>query len=442
MDIKRDIYTRLLSWKNDTNKRPVLLRGARQIGKTYVISSFGNTEFSSFITLNFERNPEYKEIFSSFVPSEIIERISLFTGKWVVPGNTLLFFDEIQECPNAIAAMRYFFEEMPNLHIIGAGSLLEFMLQSANFKMPVGRIQYLFMQPLSFGEFLDALGEENLRIYLLDFENLAKIPVSIHQKLNELVRKYFLLGGMPAVVKEYAKTGNVLKCFALQRSVIDTYTDDFAKYSGISKHIYLQKLMESVPRIIGQKLVYSNIDQTVKSRELKEAFELLEKAGVLHAVSRTNGNLPLIANAKEDYFKPIFLDIGLLHAMVGIHTDTATTADFSAVFKGAVSEQFVGQELLAYQLPVTKPRIFYWVRDERNSTAEIDYLIQIKSEILPIEVKSGATGRLKSLNMFLDSYKIAQGYKVSLAPFQSEPPIISLPFYALESFIKRLQTDF
>jgi len=261
--MKRDIYHYLCQWKTESNRRPLLLRGARQTGKTFVVNQFGNNEFKSYIILNFERNPEFKDIFITLSPKDIIEKITLFTGKRIETGKSLLFFDEIQECPQAIISMRYFFEEMPGLHIIGAGSLLEFTLQSENFRMPVGRIQYLYMFPLSFGEFLDALGEGALRTYLLDFSNLPKIPESLHNKLNEYVRKYFLLGGMPAVVHEYCTTADMLKCFTIQRSIIDTYIDDFAKYSAITKHRYLQKIIESVPKMLGQKFVYAHIDNTI-----------------------------------------------------------------------------------------------------------------------------------------------------------------------------------
>jgi len=187
--MKRDISKYLCEWKNENNRRPLLLRGARQTGKTFVVNEFGKNEFNSYILLNFERNPEFKDIFTSNSPKDIIEKIALYTGKKVEIGKTLLFFDEIQECPQAIVSMRYFFEETPELHIIGAGSLLEFTLHSENFKLPVGRIQYLFMFPLSFAEFLDALGENALREYLSALPNLTKLSETLHTKLNEYIRK-------------------------------------------------------------------------------------------------------------------------------------------------------------------------------------------------------------------------------------------------------------
>ncbi|MCL4483042.1 MAG: AAA family ATPase, partial [Bacteroidetes bacterium] len=210
--MKRDVYKYLCVWKREQDRRPLLVRGARQTGKTYLINEFGRREYNSIITLNFERNPEYKDIFNTYDPREILEKISLYTGNKTEPGKTLLFFDEIQECPRAITSLRYFYEEMPNIHIVAAGSLLEFTLSSENFKLPVGRIQYLFLSPLSFGEFLTALGESELRAYVNEYSNLANLAESLQTKLIEYVRKYFIVGGMPAVVQEFITNREILSC--------------------------------------------------------------------------------------------------------------------------------------------------------------------------------------------------------------------------------------
>jgi predicted AAA+ superfamily ATPase len=435
--MNRDLYKKLCEWKADSNRRPLLVRGARQTGKTFLVNEFGSKEFKTFITLNFDRNPEYKEIFSTRGPKEIIERIMLYTGKKPAIGNTLLFIDEIQECPDAIVSLRYFYEEMPDMHIIGAGSLLEFTLHSENFRMPVGRIQYLFLYPLSFGEFLEALGEIALREHLLNFANIAKLEETLHKKLNEYLRKYFLLGGMPAVLKEYISSGDFFKCKKIQRSIIDTYLDDFSKYSKKIKHPYLRKLLESVPKMIGNKFVYARVDDSIKSRELKEAFEMLEMAGLVYRVKRTSGDgIPLEANAADNYFKALFLDIGLIHAITNFYEETIKDTDFNAVFRGSVAEQFAGQELIACQEPLTRPALYYWTREGKSSNAEIDYLIQRGNELIPVEIKSGSTGYLKSLLLFIETYHIDKGYKICLAPFKDGIPVITLPLYSIESFMK------
>lgn len=433
--MKRDFYKTLVDWKDNESRRPLLIRGARQTGKTYIVKEFGTEEFEHLIYLNFERNPEFKEIFSTFIPDEIVEKISLYTAKKVMVGKTLLFLDEIQDCPSAIVSLRYFFEELPGLHVIGAGSLLEFALTSEDFKMPVGRVQYLYLYPLSFGEFLEALGEVELRNFILEFKNLEKLPEGLHIKLNEYVRKYFITGGMPAVVKEYVSTRDVIKCQRIQRSIIDTYIDDFAKYSSVSKHVYLRKVFNAVPAMVGQKFVYAQVDRYIKSRELKDALELLETAGIVTRIRQTSGaGIPLAAGVHESIFKVLFLDIGLFHAISGIYSETAKEEDFTAIFKGAVAEQFAGQELIACQSPYTKAELYYWGRDTKNSTAEIDYLIEKEAYVVPVEIKSGPTGRMKSMHMFIEKYHSETALKISQATFRNENPIVSLPFYAIESF--------
>lgn len=435
--MNRDIYKILIDWKITEGRRPLLIRGARQTGKTFVVNEFGIREFGNLIYLNFERNPEYKDIFTTCIPAEIIEKISLFTAKKTIPGKTLLFLDEIQECPDAIVSLRYFYEEMPGLHVIGAGSLLEFALSSEKFRMPVGRIQYLHLYPLSFGEFLDAIGETELRSYVLDFKNLENLPESLHVKLNEYVRKYFIIGGMPAVVNEYVKTRDVINCQRMQRSILDTCIDDFAKYSRVSKHVYLRKVFHAVPSMIGKKFVYTQVDRSIKSRDLKEALELLETAGIVTRIRQTSGaDLPLAAAVHESIFKVIFLDIGLFHAISGIYSDTVREKDFTAIFKGAVAEQFTGQEFIACRSPYTKAELFYWGRDARNSTAEVDYLIEKEARIIPVEIKSGSTGSMKSMHIFIEKYHSETALKISQAPFNKGNPIQSIPFYAIASFMQ------
>lgn len=414
----------------------MLVRGARQIGKTYIINQFGRAEFHTFVVLNFERNPEYKDIFNHNDPQNIIEQIALFVGKSVIPGKTLLFLDEIQDCPKAIMSLRYFFEEMPELHIIGAGSLLEFSLKVEDYRVPVGRVQYMYMSPMSFGEFIEAKGERDLRNYLTDFSNLKKISEGLHIKLHELVRKYFIVGGMPAVVKEYMNSGDILKCQRIQHSIVETFIDDFSKYAKASKFSYLKKIFNSVPAFIGNKFIYSRVDSHIRSRELKQAVELLDQADVIHCVKRSSGaGIPLESGVKDNFFKIILLDIGLMHAISGVYSETAKQNDFTAIFNGAVAEQFVGQELIAYHTPELRPNLYYWAREERNSNAEVDYIMVKNSRIIPIEIKSGVKGRMKSLHLFIDKFKTEKAIKISQAKFNNSELIIDLPFYAIKLFV-------
>ena len=435
--IERNIYRVLTEWKNDSRRMPLLIRGARHVGKTFIIREFGRKEYSNCIVINFERNPEFINVFSSLDPKEIIEKIVLLKGESIKSGETLLFFDEIQECPDAIMALRYFYEEIPDIHVIAAGSLLEFALNKKGFKMPVGRVQYLYMHPLGFDEFLDAMGESVLKEFISVVENLSKIDNVLHRKLINLVRKYFILGGMPAVVNEYVMSGDIKKCQRIQRSIIDTYMDDFGKYSTNSKIKYLKKVFYAASSMIGQKFVYSKVDNSIRSREFKEAVEMLETAGVLIRVRRTNGEgLPLEANVKDNFFKILFLDVGLLHNIAGIYGETIREENLASVFKGAVAEQFVGMELLTLQDPVKRPSLFYWAREAKNSNAEIDYLITAGGNIMPVEVKSGSSMKLRSMKLFMEKYNSKSGIKISQDRFSADGNITSVPFYGIFGFLK------
>lgn len=434
--MQRSIQYTLAEWKTDPNRKPLLLRGARQIGKTYTIERFAKN-FTDSITINFERNPEFKNIFITNDPDRIVEQIELLTGKRIIPGQTLLFLDEIQECPEAIVSLRYFYEEKPELHIIGAGSLLEFTLTSKALSIPVGRIQYLYMFPLSFGEFITALGNDPLRKYLSGEGNLSKITTAVHEKLLTQLRLYYILGGMPEVVQTYINRKNIRACQVVQRSIVDTYGDDFAKYASQAKFKHLKKVFSFVPNMIGDKFVYANVDPDSKSREIKEALMLLETAGIIYRVKNTSGEgIPLESHAKDRYFKVIFLDIGLMHMINGISREIVLGDNLTDIYKGSLAEQFVGQELLAYASPYHKEALYYWARDKRGSSAEIDYLTQNKGQIIPIEVKSGSTGRMKSMKLYQDAYKPKQAIKISQAPYNDQHDILELPLYAIEYLLK------
>jgi predicted AAA+ superfamily ATPase len=438
--IKRDIDDLLISWKNETQRWPLLIRGARQIGKSYSVTEFGKKEFENLVNINFEQHPKYKTCFDTLDPKEIIETISLLYKANLEPGKTLLFLDEIQECPKAITALRYFQEQMPELHVIGAGSLLEFALSEENFRMPVGRVQYLYMKPLSFMEFLHALGESKLRqmIENLTWDKPPK-PV-IHQHLLSLVKKYAIVGGMPRVVAEYASKGNLNRCHQIQTIIIQTYRDDFGKYASKVKHKYLQKIFYAVPKMVGKKFKYSHVDDSIQSRELKEAVELLEKAGIVYRIKRTSGEgLPLEANANERHFKTAFLDIGLMQNLCGLDSATLMTEKFIQVNAGAVAEQFAAQELSAYHDPLQEASLYYWAREERSSNAEVDYLTACSGYAVPLEVKAGKTGALRSMHLFLDKYPAPVGVQVSQHPFNNNLPIISVPFYGFKKILQLLK---
>jgi predicted AAA+ superfamily ATPase len=432
--MKRDIEKILNEWKFDKNRCPLLVRGARQVGKTYTITEFGNTEFHELITINFELNPEYKDCFKTFEPENIIECISLLINKDIIEGKTLLFFDEIQECPEAIRSLRYFYEKKPGLHVIGAGSLLEFTLSQENFRMPVGRVQYLYMKPLSFLEFLDAVKENKLREFIENLKPDSTINDAIHNKLISIIKKYSIIGGMPAVVKEYIMTENLKKCIMRQTMIIQTFRDDFGKYANKTKFKYLQKLFYAAAKMIGKKFKYSHVDREIQSRELKNALELLEKSGIIYRVKKSRGGVsPTDFYSNERHFKVLFVDIGLMQNICGISEEILIENNLLNVYSGAVAEQFVGQELIAYQEYYKEPSIYYWEREAKGSSAEVDYIIQIGSKVFPIEVKAGKTGRLKSLHIYLEKYSIPFGIKVSQQQKLISKPVLSIPFYLIKN---------
>lgn len=443
-DMKRDIEADLIRWKNQKRFMPLLLRGARQVGKTYTVNRFAKESFDNSATINFERNPEYKSCFKSFDPQNIIKAIELVSGVTIRPGKTLLFLDEIQECPQAITALRYFKEEMSDLHVIGAGSLLEFALNDADFRMPVGRIQFMYLRPLSFGEYLDALGHSQLRDYLRTVPFDETIPEAVHQKLLRLVREYFALGGMPAVISEYLQSKSLLQSQEIQTGILATFRKDFGKYAKRLPHEYLQTVFSKVPGLVGKWLKYSTLDSEVAPATLRNAIQRLCDAGLIILVHATSASgLPLITHMNEKKCKYLFLDIGLVQRSCNLGLELLFKEDLILINDGGLAEQFVGQELLAYLGKEEANNLFSWVRPEKSSSAEVDYLIAMDSQIIPIEVKSGAIGSLRSLKIFLEEKNLFLGLRISENPISFNNKILSIPFYMIEQlprFVQKLST--
>ena len=431
--MKRDIERELFNWKEHKDRLPLLLRGARQVGKSYIVEEFGKKAFKNTVVVNFEYRPELKQCFTTLDPMEIINKLQLLMGVAIEEEKTLLFLDEIQECPNAIMALRYLKEKHNGLAVIGAGSLMEFVLNSPDFRMPVGRVQFIYLEPLSFGEFLTASGNEQLRQHLQKIQLNSKFDDAIHQKLMDLLRIYLVVGGMPAVVKEYLKTKNFLDCRRIQNSLLQTYRSDFGKYAKSSGHKYLQKVFSEVPRLVGDRIKYSNIDSDSKSRDIKQALNLLKLAGIIHLVYATAASgLPLGAQSNETKFKLNFLDAGLMQNACGLQTELTLTHDLIQINAGAVTEQFIGQELRAYSDSYLERNLFFWARDKKSSSAEVDYVVVVDSLILPVEVKAGKTGTLKSLKLFMEEKKSLFGIRFSQEKLSFYDKVLTLPLYMAE----------
>lgn len=439
--MKRYLTNGLLEWKKHPQPLPLLLRGARQVGKTYLVETFGREHFENLVTVNFEFQPEFKSCFDTFNPQEITNTISLLINKPITPGKSLLFLDEIQECPNAIKSLRYFKELMPELHVIGAGSLLELSLSDEDFRMPVGRVMFMYLKPLSFKEFLVAVDNTDLCEFIEKINLRDKIPEPIHQKLLKLIREYMVLGGMPAVVQEYLNSQNFSQCQIIQSALLNAYRSDFGKYASRTDHKYLQQLFERIPGLIAQHFKFSKVDPDVRARDLKKALQKLRDAGLIYQIFATAAcGLPLNALMDEKRFKLLFLDIGLVNRAARLDADILLQQDLLLVNRGIVAEQLVGQELLAYSNYHEPGQLFFWTREKHGSTAEIDFVVNVDSTIVPIEVKSGSTGRLKSLRMFMEEKQSKIGVQISQQPLNFDHSILSVPLYLMGE-IFRLVTE-
>ncbi len=430
--MKRAISGELLKWKDSHRRKPLLLRGARQVGKTFIVRQLGK-QFQDYVEINFEFLPDAGKIFQQNLdPHRIIRDLSLLIRKKITPGTTLLFLDEIQFAPKAISSLRYFYEMMPELHIIAAGSLLDFELERIG--LPVGRVSSRYMYPLTFLEFLKAGNEELLLETLAQHDSAHPFSEAGHQRLLKRLGEYMTVGGMPEAAACFFETSDLNQCFNIHRTIIDAYRQDFGKYAGKYQVKYVELLFNTLPAFSGKKFKYSNIPGEYRKRELEPALELLEKAGIVTRVTHSSGQgVPLAAGAKPETFKPNFLDIGLSQAVLGIDTASWLLEPETAfVNKGELTEAFVGQELLGYSPPNLKSRLFYWQREARSSNAEVDYLVQEKSTIIPIEVKSGPTGTLKSLKMFLESHRQSPfGVRFSLSNFAPINGVHNYPLYGV-----------
>ncbi len=436
----RDIEQDLLQWKQKINHMPLLLRGARQVGKSFIVDKFGRAHFDNVVTVNFEQDPALARCFDTLHPNEIILALSLTLHQPIEPGKTLLFLDEIQDCPHAIRSLRYFKEQYPQLHVIGAGSLLEFTLNQEDFRMPVGRVQSLYLKPLSFKEFLSAVGYVDLRNFLEQVELTQPISEPVHQTLLKLVRHYMVLGGMPGVLQAYLSTvvvsANMTRTYNLiepqlqQTILLSTYRQDFSKYTKHTQIQYVQRVFEKAPGLVGSHVKYANVDPAARSHHIKSALELLQHAGLIYPIYSTAASgLPLITLMNEKKFKIVFLDIGLMARASHLDAELLLNDNLLLINRGAMAEQFVGQELLAYAPPVDAPQLYFWCREKKSSMAEVDFITTFKSTIIPIEVKAGSTGQLKSLQLLMRENALRLGVRISQQPLTFDGSILSVPLY-------------
>ncbi|MCF8244350.1 MAG: AAA family ATPase [Saprospiraceae bacterium] len=433
---KRLIDSYLNEWKVEANRKPLMLRGARQVGKSSAVRQLA-AKFEQFVEVNFEETPNLQTLFAADLdPIRIAENLSVFFGKPIVPGRTLLFFDEIQACPTAISSLRFFYEKMPELHVVAAGSLLEFALQSLP-SYGVGRVRSLFMYPFSFHEFLGAMGEQRL----LDAKRNAGIenplPDIFHQKLLDYLKTFLLTGGMPEAVAKYANSRQLLDAQLVLDDLYVAFQADFTKYKNTVPPARLVEVMESVVQQTGGKFMYSKASATANHGQIKEALELLIMAGLVLPVTHTAANgIPPGAEADPKKRKMLLLDTGIFQRILGLDlSDFLFDPAATLINKGVIAEQFWGLEYLKYNSPWSPPSLYYWHRESANANAEVDYVMQVGADLLPIEVKSSGKGAMQSLRHFLKEKGKPFGYRFSLENFSEYGDIKSFPLYAVSNLV-------
>lgn len=425
MYYSRIIDKYLSQWAVDNDHKPLLLRGARQVGKSTAVRHLAE-QFESFVEVNFERQPLFARVFDHDLDvNRIVSELSAIAGKSIVPGKTLLFLDEIQVCPRAVMSLRFFREDLPVLHVVAAGSLLEFALRELP-TFGVGRIHSMYVYPMTFDEFLQANGETQLMAARDQATSAAPLSEPLHQRFVRLFRTFLLVGGMPEVVAKWVMTHDYIACRQVQDDIVLTYEDDFAKYAANVSPTLLRLTLRSAAVQVTNKFVHSSVGVGYSASEVRKALELLILAGVIVPVTHTSANgLPLGSEADSARRKMLLLDTGLLLRLLDMATGDVTDLttqiltgdDGDLVNKGPLAEMFAGLEMLRYMSPNLRHDLFYWVRGARNSQAEVDYVTAYRQTVLPVEVKASTRGGMKSLWLFMREKHLTTAVRCSLENF-------------------------
>lgn len=423
--ISRLIDKQLVAWKESANHKPLLLRGARQVGKSCAIRHLGES-FEYYIEVNFEKRPELKEVFKRTTDvKKLTEELSILYNTPVIPGKTLIFLDEIQASPEAIKSLWFFKEDFPELHVAAAGSLLEFALKNIT-SYGVGRIRSLFIYPFSFDEFLAAQGKGGWIEAKRKANHESPLFEVLHKELIQQFRRFLLIGGMPACVSTWLETQDYAQCQAELDDIQLSYYDDFAKYAGKVDTTLLRNTLQSVVAQMGRKFMYSKVEGGYRAEEVKKALSMLCDAGIIKRVSHTAANgLPLGAEVNDKFRKYIYLDSGLLLRILDLNFGGSreyldviiTGASDELVNKGGLAEMVLGWELVKYGTPRSQHDLFYWENIIENTTSEVDYVLACNMKVLPVECKSGTSGKMKSLRLFMRNKHIEEAIRCSLENF-------------------------
>lgn len=453
--MKRYLIDKLKDWLVSPSRKPAVLRGARQVGKTWIVRELARETGKQLIELNFEKQRSLAIHFESNDPATILLNLESALNQSIHPADSILFLDEIQAAPDLFAKLRWFYEDMSELAVIAAGSLLEFVLEKHTFSMPVGRIQYFFIEPLGFEEFLLAKNETHLLSAIEKVSIEKSFNTALHAKANQLFKEFVAVGGMPEAVSTWINTSSLEALAEVHNNLINTYQDDFAKYAGKLSISYLEEVLHAVPKLLTNKFVYSHVDPAARHESIKQALNLLLKSRLCHKVQSTSANgIPPGAEVHSKIFKIILIDVGLVSTLLGLkmHQFSSLEEDILFINKGALAEQVVGQLLRLLSPFYIEPALYYWSRELASSNAEIDYLIQDNQRLIPIEVKAGVEGKLRSLHQFMSEKPWKLAVRFYAGPVKrdhikskttsgeiNDYELISLPFYLLGQLHRLLE---
>lgn len=427
--MNRKILNNLLAWKNQAKRKPLILMGARQVGKTFILKKFGELNYSNTVYLNFENNPRLCKLFESdLTPEAILKSLKIEMDTEILPGKTLILFDEVQECPNALNSLKYFCEEAPDQHIIAAGSLLGVKLAHTK-GFPVGKVHFLTLYPLCFLEFLEALQETRLKNYVEEISQPKPLPPNLHDKLLALFKEYLFIGGMPEAVAEYIDTKNLSKVREIQQSILNAYSLDFAKHAPKEQIMKINQVWNAIPNQLAKenkKFIYSVIREGARAKEFEGALQWLIEAGLIHKTALiSTPKIPLSAYADFNVFKIYLVDMGLLGAMSHLSAKSILYEnDLFQEFKGALVENYVAQELVH-----SHHSLYYWTSEGK---AEVDFIIEQEDHVYPLEVKSGNSLKKKSLRVYGELYQPQSLIRLSPMNLKKDGEILNCPLYLLE----------
>jgi predicted AAA+ superfamily ATPase len=431
--MKRNIMKELISWKNNRRRKPLIIEGARQVGKTWVMKEFGRACYRQTVYFNFDINKPIGEIFKKNIePRHIIGELEILSGAKIESDDTLIIFDEIQECNRALVSLKYFCEEAPEYHIIAAGSLLGVAIHKDN-SFPVGKVDILRLYPLSFIEFLDALGELRYQV-ALDKKNWSSFYL-LEAELIRALKQYYFVGGMPEAVRSYIENRNFNEVRRIQEGILHTLERDFSKHINAPSIPKVGMIWNSVPAQLAKEkkqFIYRDMKEGGRASQFEDALYWLERIGLIYRVNRVSVPLLPLAAYEDGAFKLYMLDIGLLSAKAGLSVQTLVEPDTELFnhFRGALTEQFVLQELTAN----TGTRLYYWANDRKKGNAELDFIMQHEGEIIPIEVKASLNLKAKSLKVYMDYYHPGIAIRSSLAAYSRNGPLCDIPLYLIGQF--------